>query len=189
MNISSSRHGFTIIELTIGIAILGTIMAATVTMFVTGLKNYESNSQKSSFQKELNYTIDSIANDIKNGAGVAESYGGYTTSSDTLVVALPATSNDDFIYTGETLEQDYIVYYLDGGTVRKHTFGNALGDRSGINGNDSELLKDVSSVNFEYSPGISSASQIKITMTLARQTGKVNVHLTESRTANLRNKQ
>lgn len=188
--LSEQKKGFTIIELTIAIAILGIIMAATTSIFVTGMKNYQFNFQKSTFQKELNFTIDSISNDVKSGHSIPASHDVFTTSSNTLIVALPAIDeNNNFIYTGGSLELDYIVYYFSNGTLRKRVYGNSLGKRNAINGTDRELLSNVELVNFQFIPGIADASQVKTSITLTKQTSRVNVRATGERTTNLRNKQ
>jgi prepilin-type N-terminal cleavage/methylation domain-containing protein len=180
--------GFTLIELIISISLLGIILAATTSIFATSLKNYQYNFQKSSMQKEVNFTIDAIANDIKSGAKIETSFGSHTASSTCLIIGIPAqdTSNN-FIYTGDVLELDHVVYYKSGGEIRKYFYSNPLGKKSGSN-TDYKILENVSSVDiFEYIPGLNSATQIKTTINLFKETGKTNVRLSETRTANLRN--
>jgi prepilin-type N-terminal cleavage/methylation domain-containing protein len=179
-------RGYTIIELVISMAILAVIMAAVGTIFVTSLKNYRTESQKSVFQRELNFVIDNIVKDTKQATAVPENYDTFSLSQTVYILALPATnSSGDFLYNGGVFEKDYLVYYLSGNELKIKTYANANGQRDD---GEETLLKNASAVNFTYSPGLTNAGQITISITESVDVGRT-VTLTERRMANLRNKE
>jgi len=182
-----SNVGFTLIELVISMALLGIIMAAVMSLFSTAIKNYAVNSQKSFLQKELNFTIDSIGKDIKQAVEVPATHDGlFTTSGDTLILALPATDEDDnFVYTGNVLEKDYVVYWLLGSDLKKKVYANALGTRTN---SENIILSDVASLQYSYVPDAPPFSQVKINLSISRSVNNVSVSISGERTSNLRNK-
>ncbi len=180
--------GFTLIELLISISLLGIILAATVSIFVTALKNYQVNFQKSTMQKEINFTLDSIGNDIKSGAVIEGSYEDFVSSGNTIIIGIPAVDDDNnFIYTGDAIELDYFVYYQAGQTIKKHIYANSLGKRTGQDGSDYVILDNLNTLSFEYTPGLASANQIKTTIETVKNISNTNVKMTESKITNLRN--
>lgn len=181
-----SQKAFTLVELVISMALLGVIMATVMSIFSTAIKNYTVNSQKSFMQKELNFTIDSVGKDIKQAVLVPANYDTFTTGVDTLILALPATDgSNNFIYTGETLEKDYVVYWLSGTDLKKRVYANALGTNSN---SESVILSDVSSLAYTYTPSAPNTTQVKINLVILRVVNRVDVGISGERTANLRNK-
>jgi prepilin-type N-terminal cleavage/methylation domain-containing protein len=180
------KKGYTLIEIIISIAILGSIMAAVGTLFVVAVKNYRTETQKSLFQRELNFVVDNIIKDVKGASIAPTEYDGFELSPSTLILGMPATdSGGDFIYTGENLELDYFVYYLSGSDLKKKVYPNIQSVREQ---SDNVILANVSSHTFSYYPGVGDASQITVSLTVSADVGKV-VSLTEERVTNLRNKQ
>lgn len=180
--------GLTIVELVISMAIIGVIFAATASIFSTAVKNYRVNFQKSVIQKELNFTLDSIANDIKSAATVNGSFCGFTTNENTLILGIPAINEDnDFIYTGDVLELDHIIYFKTGNTIKKHICANILGKKASLDGKETMLINNVSDFSIEYSPGIVGAEQIRLEMGIEKPADKTTIRITGQRTANLRN--
>lgn len=181
------KKGYTLIELVISIAILATIMMAVSSIFFTSLKNYRAESQKSSFQRELNFVIDNIAKDVKQAAEVPQIYEEIELSSTVLILALPAVDNDhNFIYSGDVLEKDYLVYSISGNDLIRNTYASLSGTRET---EEDTLLSSVSALDFSYSPGLTDAGQVTISITQSIGVGNRTVTLTEGRMANLRNKE
>lgn len=185
--IKNRQSAFTLIELVISMALLGVIMAAVMSIFSTAIRSYAVNSQKSFLQKELNFTIDNIGKDIKQAVEIPANYDDtFTTNSDTLILALPATESDgDFIYTGGVLEKDYIIYWLSGSDLKKKVYANALGTRTN---SENTILSNVSSLVYTYTPDALPYTQAKISLTINRTVNNISVAISGERTSNLRNR-
>jgi hypothetical protein len=124
--------------------------------------------------------------DVKSATIAPTGYDGFVLSPTTLILGLPATdSGGDFVYTGETLELDYFVYYVSGGELRKKVYPNSLSSREQ---SDNAILTNVTAHNYIYYPGVGDTSQVTVSMTVSADVGRV-VSLTEERVTNLRNKQ
>lgn len=186
------KKGYTLIELLISISILAVIMAAVATIFITSIKNYRTESQKSTFQKELNFVVDNIAKDVKEAAEVPEKTEDNVfflspAIPPVLILAIPATnSSNDFIYNVDGLmEKDYVVYYLSGQDLKRKIYANNSGSKES---SDNTILKNVSNLTFTYSPTFFDAGQVKTEITVSIDVGRT-VTLSAERLANLRNKE
>jgi prepilin-type N-terminal cleavage/methylation domain-containing protein len=186
----NKNKGFTLIELLISIAILGTIIAVTSTVFAVALRSYRLNIQKSFFQKDLNFTLDSIANTAKSASDIPLNNNGYQAAQSVLILAVPAKDqSQNFVYDGSALEKDYYIYYLSDGNLHKRIFANPNGVLAGENNSDSIVINNVSAFNTTYLPDLNNAKAATISLTLSKSVGNHNVTLSQQRTINLRNKQ
>lgn len=185
-----NKRGFTLIELLIAITLLGVIMTVTSSVFGVTLRSYRLNIQKSFFQKDLNFSLDSMANNAKSASLVVPSNNGYTSSQNTLILAVPTKNQSgEFVYTANILEYDYYIYYLANNELHKRLYGNSNGILTGQNGVDSTISENVSNFNITYNPDINNASGVSITLALSKNIGGHDVAVSQTRTANLRNKQ
>lgn len=183
------KKAFSLIELLIALTIFGTIVTVTSSVFATAMHSYRLNIQKSFFQKDLNFTLDSIANNTKSASLIPASQGNYQSSANTLILAVSAKDQaGNFVYTANVPEYDYYIYYLSGSDLHKRIYGNANGILAGQN-TDSIILDNVGSFTVSYNPDINNASGVTISLGLSRQVYEHNVSLTQQRTVNLRNKQ
>lgn len=188
-NYQLAKKGFTLIELLISMALLGVIFSAVATIFTSAVKNYETNSQKSLLQKDLNFAIDSIGNNIKEAVLVPQSQDTFSLSENTLIIALPAKdTNGNFIYSAGVIEKDYFIYYLSDNNLRKKIYANALGSRMDQNGHDTILISNVSTLNYTYLPNSTEATQVKVDLSLEKAVGKRTVSISGAKTANIRNR-
>ena len=144
------NKGFSLVELIIAIALLGTIMAAVMTLFVVGIKNYRRESQRNFMQKEINFTADDLGTQIKQAAEVPVTYDGTNRSAETLILALPAINEDEaFIYNGDSLLYDHVIYYLS----EKDLYKKVVPDSQSIREEKEEpILGDVSKFECIYEP-------------------------------------
>lgn len=180
------KKAFTMIELTIAIALLGTIMVAVFAIFTTATKNYRVQSQKSFLQKELNFTADALANELKLAHNVTQNTQSFVLSSTTLILSLPAADeNGNFIYNGDIQEYDTLIYSKEGTNLRKVLIPSATSARAP---KDFTVLTNVNDVNFNYSPDSLNPLSINTSITVSRAVGKSTVTLSASRSAFLRNK-
>jgi prepilin-type N-terminal cleavage/methylation domain-containing protein len=179
------KKGLTIIELTIAIALLSIISAAIFSLFATATKNYTLQSQKSLMQKELNFVIDALANEIKSATGTEDEHEGSTLSENTLILKLPALDeSSNFIYGPAGMEFDYIIYTLGGTQLRKVVSPHINSKRPP---KDSVVLADVSAFLLSYQPNQLTPKAIETTISLNRTVGKNNVRLEAKRSGYMRN--
>ena len=162
---------------------------ASPSVFSVALRSYRLNIQKSFFQKDLNFAVDSIANTAKSASSIPVSYNGYTTGQNTLVIAVPAKDNqNNFVYNANILQHDYYVYYVSSDSLIKRVYGNAGGKLSSESGSPVTILNNLSNFTLTYNPDIPNAKSVSINLALAKTIGNHNVSVSQSRTANLRNK-
>lgn len=192
------KKGFTIFEVIVTISLLAIITMVTSSIFVTALKNYQINFQKTNFQKDLNFVVDDIDKNVKLATNVQYSYDVFNSNpiagaSNTLILELPSTdAAGNFIYISGALKKDVIVYYLENGALHRKIYASSSGIRYPQNNQDVILINNVinnaTSPLFSFLPDTSIAKQIKVDLKLGKMVEKTNVRLTGTRTATLRNK-
>jgi len=179
--------GFTLVELAIAIVILTVIMTAVSSVYAVALKNYQTQSQRSFFQKELNFASDQINRDIKQAVEVPATYDTFTLGPTAIILGLPASdSTGNFIYNANILQKDYVVYYLLGTDLHKKIYATGLSSRAGQNGSDIVILSDVTAMSANYMPG-GIPRQVATSLTLAKTVTGRNVSVTATQTVDLRN--
>jgi prepilin-type N-terminal cleavage/methylation domain-containing protein len=182
--------GFTLIELLVVIALLGVILAALTSIYVSALKNNQMSFAKSGFQKDLNFTIDDLNKNIKQASGVLPAYGGDSLSTTTLIITLPAIdANGSFLYTngGLTLLTDTFVYTLSGTSLHKKIFAVASSVRYPQNNSDKIIATNVSRLYFSYYPTQVAPENIKTEIDISKVIEKTTVKVTGTTTAFMRN--
>lgn len=180
------KKGFTLVEVIIATAILGSLLAVVGGVFAVAVKNYQTETAKTNLYREINYAADAISNELKNGAVIPSSYDVYTLSQNTLIIGLPALDeNENFIYTEGVLNKDIYIYTLSQGNLIKKVIPDPSSSREP---KESVVLTNVSSVNFSYYPDISNPIQVSFDINLALPVGKATAKANATRTANLRNK-
>jgi prepilin-type N-terminal cleavage/methylation domain-containing protein len=192
------RKGFTLIEITIVILLLGIIFSVVTSIYVSALKNNKISFTKSGFQKDLNFTLDDLNKNVKQanavitptlpaGLGCVT----YCTLNDkTLLLSLPAIdTNGSFKYSadGQTLLTDTFVYYLNGNILHKKIYANAASSRYSQNNTDKIIANNVSNLTFTYLPSSVAPEQVQTDMTMSLTVEKVNVRVTGTDIAFMRN--
>jgi hypothetical protein len=171
-------------ELIISIALLGTIMAAVMTLFMIGIRNYQRENQRNIMQKEINFTTDDIGTQIKQAAESPGSYDSYIRGPQNLILALPAVNEkEDFLYSGEVLLYDYYIYYLQDGYLYKKIIPN---DASARSARENALLGNVTAFNCDYQP-MSETEIIQCTVSTSKKVSDTTLNFNASKTARLRN--
>ena len=185
------KKGFTLVELIISMTVLSLILVAVASVFSVSIRTYQVESQRSMFQKELNFVTDAVSRDIKQSR-LVQNYNPYILSSTTLILNLPSIDDSEgFIYSGGVPLTDTIVYYRSGASFYKVTFANPASRRAhgGFFGITWKMIdENITNVSFTYSPSISAARSVSFTITESAMVGKKNVILTAKSTANLRNR-
>lgn len=186
--------GLTLVELGISMAILMTIMVVTGSIFSVSIKSYQTESQRSIFQRDLNLATDLIARDIKQSQAIQSYPPNYNLSATTLSLVLPAIDSDNnFIYDlNGNPKTDVIVYFKPAAenNLYKVVFPYAQSKRSqdSAANNPKKILSDyVTSVNFSTSPN-STPRQVDFGITLAKTVSGKLISVSSSDTAISRNK-
>ncbi len=171
-----NKKGFTLIEVTITVAILGMIVVLLGDMYVDGTISAEKEMRKSKLQVEAKNVLEGIDNNVKLSAKVDASYttgsnAVYTGSATTLILDIPAIdSSNNFIYSGSQNIYDHIIYYLDPANtnnLHKLVFSDDPSSRLySQNGSDQIILNDVQSLAFTYDASPPSSAIVDTNLTL-----------------------
>jgi len=174
MNFKSiSKKGFTLIEVTLAVAIIGMLVVLIAEMYMNGMISSEKEMRKSKLQVEAKNVLEGITYNVKLSSGIEPSYGGYTSleGQNTLILKVPAIdSSDNFLYTGGQKISDYIVYYLDSNNSKElHRLIVSTDPRSrlyGQNNTNTILLNNAQSLtfNFDQPPPNSSVATVNLTV-------------------------
>ena len=191
------KKGFTLIELMIAISIIATISMVSTVVYRTGLRSYPENFEKATIQSKLNFTSDSLADYTKRAVNTLQAYDTFNRNTNTvksiLILQIPAltdTTPPDFIYNGQVIEKDTIVYTLSGGNLVKRYYGNTHGKMAAETGTPKTILTNVSAFSCDYLDIVNGEySRVACTITVTKNIFGRNFSVTSKKTANLRNLQ
>lgn len=173
-------------ELIIAIALLGIIMGAVSTLFMIGLRNYQRESQRNLMQQEINFVADDLGTQIKQAALAPETFEDHTRSTETLILALPAVNPDeDFLYTGDSLLYDHVIYTLQEGTLYKEVVIDPTSNREAKR---DPVLSNVSEFTCLYNPQ-SETEIISCTIRTSKDISGRTLAFDAVKTARMRNHQ
>lgn len=184
------KKGTTILELLIAIIILAIMMTVFSAIYINGVTSFRNEFTTSQLQSTAQTVIDRMNQDIKSARGIESTYEGYTLSDNTLILRVPAISNDDeeyFIYSGGILQFDIFVYYQSSNEIQRVIYANPSSKRYSKNEQVQTLTKNVIGLSFSYDPDIASPARISTTITLSRDIGKLTRQATVTATAKMRN--
>jgi prepilin-type N-terminal cleavage/methylation domain-containing protein len=183
------KKGFTLIEMVISIGLISVLILVAASLFTASQRQYAYTAARTKMQNDLNFSMDSITNNIKLASVVPTSYSTYTRGADTLILGIPAKdSNQGFLYNGANLKLDYIVYFLQSGSLKRAYFGDSSGVDAGRSQTPQILVNNVSAFNCTYSP-TDVPQTVSCTYELQKAVRDKNILISATRSANLRNKQ
>ncbi len=191
-NISNKtkKNGLTLIELIVTITILGILSITFSNIYIESLKTFETESAQSILQTDSQTAIDRIINETKGAQKVESSYSTYTTGETVMVLAIPAIDEDQaIIYNGSVVVSDYIIYYLQSGSIHRKIYADDESVRYSQNEEDYVFATGVEDLTFEYSPAPPQTTEVTVTLTLERTIGKSARNITLTNKTKLRNKQ
>ena len=187
--------GFTLVETLIVITIAALVGAILVAIFVSSNSLFYQQSARIAQGVSLNSAVSQIRESIKAGVFVVSSYPQpspvYTTSSQTIVLALPAIDS-----TGQVIEAvyDYLIITKDATNpkiLRKIILPDSTSSRKSEN---RVLTTKLSEITFLYQDQLgnqtspTSASEINFTVNISEKTtGQNNEASSASAQVNLRN--
>jgi len=108
----SIPKGFTLVELTVVVALMALIMLILMSLYVTGQQFLMTESARIDVIRDNRYVFDWISRDIKGAVQVVSSWDAYTTSSNCLILRIPSVDSSGLIVDIEN-ELDYIIYRLN----------------------------------------------------------------------------
>ena len=104
-----SPQGLTLVELLVVLALSALIILALVTLYTSGQRYFINQDAEAKVLREGRYVLDWIARDIKEGIQVVQTWNGYTTSTNCLILQVPAVDGTGLIIDIQN-EFDYIIY-------------------------------------------------------------------------------
>jgi prepilin-type N-terminal cleavage/methylation domain-containing protein len=101
--------GFTLIEMLIGLAIISLLIVALLSFYSKGQQQFMNQNIQSDVLEKSRYPLAVIAQDVKSAVQVVAAWGSYTTSSNTLVLEVPAVDSSGLIIDVNS-QFDYVIY-------------------------------------------------------------------------------
>ena len=186
--------GFTLIEVLVVLGIITVVGTLLLVIIVNSTGLFLKQSSKIEQGRGLNDVLSSIRNNIKAAQSIASSYPEgpspeYSSGANQLVLKLASIDSLGNIIPGEF---DYFVFFQDQIKVRFKIFPNGLSSRVLL---DQILLTNADSLEFSYydlanppqEVAPTSASKIKITLSLKQKSGQEYEQSIATSEANLRN--
>ena len=102
-------RGFTLIEMLIGLVIMSFLIGALLSLYSKGQQQFMNQNIQSDVLEKTRYPLAWIARDVKSAVRVAPTCGSYTTSSNTLVLAVPSVDSGGLIIDVNS-EFDHVIY-------------------------------------------------------------------------------
>ena len=103
--------GFTLIEMLIGLAIISLLIVALLSFYSKGQQQFMNQNIQSDVLEKSRYPLAVIAQDVKSAVQVVAAWGSYTTSSNTLVLEVPAVDSSGLIIDVNS-QFDYVIYRI-----------------------------------------------------------------------------
>jgi prepilin-type N-terminal cleavage/methylation domain-containing protein len=180
-------QGFTIIEVIIVLAVSSILMLGLFTLFDWHQKVYIQEEATVRTTGDVRNTLNSMAKYIAQSSNILASrnFSGttYTTGGSVLVLEVPSVNSSDEIIPAT---YDYIVFYLDSGTIRQIV---EAGSGSRRLSGTKKMAENVLSFSLTYNNGTpSQASNVSIDLQTSITTRNGTVNTRVSDTIFLRNK-
>jgi prepilin-type N-terminal cleavage/methylation domain-containing protein len=182
------KRGFTLIEFLIVMGFISVIGLAITTVYVTGFQTYDQELASSTVQSDGQTILDEILTDVKNGVSIDQTYNGYVTDADTIIIKVPSIdTNGNVLYNGTDMRFDWIVYNYTGTEIHKIIYADPSSSRYPHNGIDATLDKHILSLNFTYDPDATAATLVTATVSSDITIGNEVRNITLNGQARLRN--
>ena len=180
---STKQAGYTLIEVLISILIASVVGGLLLVVIVNSTGLFYKQSSKVEAGLNINDSLSSVRNNIKDASAVAESFTKgsetYTTNQNQLVLKVPSVDSANNIISNT---YDYFVLFQDLNKLRYKVFVDAASNRKN---QDQIFSTSVDSLVVEVIPG--NATKVRVTVILKQKVGtgyETNIATTE---ANLRN--
>jgi type II secretory pathway component PulJ len=114
------RAGFGVLEALIALTILTLIIGAILSYYTKAQQTFINESAESDALEQTRAPLDWMARDVKLATGIDETWGGYTTSSDTLILSVPSIDTGGLIIDAAA-HSDRIIYRVESGRLLRIT--------------------------------------------------------------------
>lgn len=188
MRVLKNNKGLTLIELLISVVILGIILITFTSLYVMGLRIYQSEFRNSNLQAENRIVLDRIMKDTKQSSAIDTIYSTYTSNTtDTLILMTPSIDvNGDFLYDGQgEFITDTIVYHKTNSDLQKITDPDQNSTR--VAGTKT-LISNVTTFAITYTPDIATAKSVEVNLVTSDTAGKDTLTVNNRSSTVLRNK-
>lgn len=185
----NKNGGFALIELVVAIAIIGIVIFVATDTYLGGLVSSKNEYLKSRLSSDARIISEGILDNIKLAASVEENSGIYTTGISTLVLAVPAIDSDNnFIYNGNQLLLDNIIYTLEGENLHKIIYStNGTSRLFPQHDSDKVIAENVKSLIFTPDAPAPNTQNIGLDLTLENSKSKPILEFNIKTKGNLRN--
>ncbi len=182
------KKGVTLIELTIVIALLGSIVIVISSVYITGFKTFREELATSRLDSNAQTIIDEITNTAKNAQSAEATYGAYVSGPSSVVLKVPALDdNKNILYTGNEMLFDRVIYFYENNKIHKITFAESNSIRYVENGIDKIIDDKILELSFSYDPDAESATLVTINVSSHQEIGKIERTISLTSKARLRN--
>ena len=179
--------GFTLIEVIITLTLITIVLGILVSIYIFNVRTFQIELRRSKLQTETQTILDKIISDTKLATEISENYNEYSTSSDTIILAVPAVDeSQNFLYAGEQFKKDYIIYYSSNNNLYKVISADPSGSRESTP--SPVKLSGYTTCQFSYDPDIEDAEKINVNLTSSVYSMKRDIVVNLNSEAKLRNK-
>ncbi len=108
-----ARTGFSVLEALIALTILTVMIGAILSFYAKGQQTFINETAQAEAIEQTRYPLAWITRDVKLSTAIEGSWGGYNTSSDTLILRIPSVNASGLIIDLET-SWDRVIYRIQG---------------------------------------------------------------------------
>jgi len=167
-------RGFTLIEMLIGLAIISLLIVALLSFYSKGQQQFMNQNIQSDVLEKSRYPLALIARDVKSAIQVVAAWGSYTTSSNTLVLEVPAVDSSGLIIDVDSA-WDHVIYRVFERKLERIYDANE-GVSARVDGSRN-LADDITGLSITYydpsdntlSSNFDTAASIRVSLSTARK--------------------
>lgn len=109
----TSRRAFSLVEVTIAMAISLLATSAVFSVFTASSKMAVQSFMRNKTAMDARLVIDKLTSDARMASSIEASYGKYKADANTLILKIPSIDNEGFAVDPDT-KFDYVVYHQEG---------------------------------------------------------------------------
>ncbi|MCK4244216.1 MAG: prepilin-type N-terminal cleavage/methylation domain-containing protein [Candidatus Omnitrophica bacterium] len=172
------RTGFTLVEIMVSVVLASFILGVILFLYLGSQRSFDSSRTYLDIYADARLALDWMSKDIKWATQVLSAWGGYTTSTNCLVLEIPSIdTNRDIIPD----EYDYLIYQLNLANLER--IMDAYGTGSSRIDNTNVIANNISSLIFS-----SAGTYVAIELTASRTRLNRTYQETLNSVVKLRNK-